>query len=161
MGVKKGEANMTRKASGTEKKKLSKRDEHMLALEQADAEAPQLSEYAEVLDELVAQEGIAGTFEELAIEYASLTAQEYDAGKRKDQLKPVFKKLLPLVGADKIAGDTVVVELVTGHTPRQLSATKLLATGKLTIDEINACYEGGVEYKYASIRMRRPKDYQP
>lgn len=154
MVVRKGEANMTRKASGTEK---SKKSRHMAELEEQDKLAPQLDEENQVvLDALVGDEG-EESFEGIALEYARLTAIESKAAKRKEQLKPIFKKVLGLCGFDKIVSEAVAVEIVTGHTPRQLDATKLLEAG-VHLDVINKCYVGGVAYKYTVVRPRKPLD---
>lgn len=142
MAVKQGAANMTRKASGTEKKKLAK-GERMVSM----AEAENLATTYEQLP------GLADDLPGLAAEYIGLNQEIAAANSRKEEISATVKVIHSTADVPMITGDFFVTEMVTSHRPRKLDPKLLLEAG-VDIETIEACYTGGDDYQYLQIRAR-------
>lgn len=136
MSVKKGPANLSRKPSKTE--------ERMLAQSRKDNLTPMWEQFPGLADDLPTK----------AAEYISLNAQIKECESRKEELKLEIEAIRLACQEEAISGDFFVVERVKSHSPKKLSADKLVEHG-VELDVIDECYVGGTEYEYTQVRLRQ------
>lgn len=153
MAVRKGSDNMTRKASGTEKKKMSQAEKHMRELEEQDQSAPRYEDFEEGLNAVLADQGVVGEFTDLAVEYVAINAEITRLEARKDAIRKIIKPIVEECGIEKLASDLWVIEQYTSHTPKKLDPLKLLEAG-VKQEQIDNSYVGGTPFTTVQIRAR-------
>lgn len=129
-----------------------------------EATAPSWDRFADTFEGLVDPDsGEPTDLPTLAAEYLTLNQTTTEGEKRKKALRDLLKPRIDITGEKLISGEFFVVERVTSHTNRSLSAQKLLdwgvtfpdiPEGLTPMDIINECYDGGVEYSYLTFRVR-------
>ena len=118
--------------------------------ELTEADAPSVERFPGIL---VGREDGVDDMPTLSAEYLSLHAEGTRIEARKKEIREIFEGMLVEAGEAIVQGDFFVTEVVTSHSPKKLSDTRLLEEG-VNIEVINNCWVGGEEFCFIKISAK-------